>query len=255
MKKSTPLQAALSYATRGWLVFPLHSIKNAACTCGHQDCSSPGKHPLIKNGVKEATREHVTIRTWWKMRPWANVAIAAGQESGLVVLDVDSHKGGDDSLAELEAKHGRIETVEALTGGGGRHLYFAHPKDGPIRNKVALAPGLDVRGEGGYVVAPSSLHVSGRHYEWEAAHHPDDTPLAPIPPWLLDLVREIEKPEPAPAVGARIPEGERNTTLTSLAGAMRRRGMSYDAILAALRAENASKCDPPLPDQEVERGK
>ena len=114
-----------------------------------------------------------------------------------------------------------------------------------------MGPGLDVKADGGYVVAPPSIHPSGDLYTWEVEHHPDDVPLAECPAWLVNLLRTKENcAANATAVGELIPEGKRNTTLMSLAGSMRRRGMSQAAIEAALREENR-RCSPSLPDDEV----
>jgi Bifunctional DNA primase/polymerase, N-terminal/AAA domain/Primase C terminal 1 (PriCT-1) len=217
------LKAALGYAGRGWPVFPCN-----------------GKAPLTEHGFKDATIDVETIRAWWTKWPDANVAIATGAASGLVVLDVDGDDGGD-SLAKLEREHGALpRTVSAKTPHG-QHFYFAHP-GGVIANSVGrLGAGLDVRADGGYVIAPPS---PGR--EWD--EHPDELALAAF---NIDGARR--NGGPAPAVGDVIPEHERNVTLTSLAGTMRRRGMSEAAIVAALQVENHHRCVPSLPDREVGR--
>ncbi|MGQ9553392.1 MAG: phage/plasmid primase, P4 family, partial [Anaerolineae bacterium] len=138
-----------------------------------------------------------------------------------------------------------------LTGGGGDHFYFRHPgkpvKSGPI------APGLDLKGDGGYVIAPPSIHPSGWPYDFEVQGHPDDVPLAEMPQWLLALVAEKagnghRQGEP---LADTIPAGQRNRTLASLAGTLRRRNMSQVAAEAALLAENQARCRPPLPEAEV----
>jgi hypothetical protein len=276
------LAAALAYAQRGWPVLPCHTPQFSGCTCalkrgpcpqrglpGHSPlkvqcscsragtCQNVGKHPRTWNGLKDATIEPHIISKWWHRWPEANVALVTGKPSGIVVLDVDSRHGGDLSLEELSARHGKLpDTVGSLTGGGGRHLCLAHPGGGTvIRNAVGLAgfPGLDIRGDGGYIVAPPSLHASSRHYEWEASSHPANVPLAPMPDWLLALLTspKSRRPGPPPSAEPRIPAGQRNNTLTSLAGTMRRRGMTQAAIFAALAAENAACCDPPLPKAEV----
>ncbi len=148
------------------------------------------------------------------------------------------------------AEHGALPaTVEATTGGGGRHLYFARPES-PVSNKVNLHTGIDLRGDGGFVVAPPSLHASGQRYEWKPGHSPEELSLALPPSWLLKPTQWIAVRGTVEA-DTPIPEGVRNNTLTSFAGAMRRRGMGKEAILAALREENAMRCNPPLPDDEV----
>ena len=246
MSITTPrlLDSALWYAHHGWAVFP---------------CQPGGKAPLTTHGCKDATTDPAIIKEWWQRWPNANVAIATGRGSGIVVLDVDPDHDGDDSLAALLAEHGSLpDTPEVLSGGGGRHLYFKMPAGVEVKNAVAIAGwhGLDFRAEGGYVIAPPSLHPSGTPYTWETSSRPESTPLAEMPPWLVALV--AEKPsanghKPAEALPERIAEGQRNSTLASLAGSMRRRGASEAAILAALLETNAQQCDPPLDDAEVKR--
>lgn len=256
-QKNEMLQAALELAcNHGWPVIPLHSVKDGKCTCRLKDkCENKGKHPRVKDwGNKASTSERVIV-DWWRRWPDANIGIPTGAISGLVVLDIDPRHGGDDSLYELEQKHGPLpNTAEAVTGSGGRHFYFKHPGR-TVRNKAGLdgLPGLDIRGDGGFVVAPPSLHESGRRYEWEGSAHPEDTPRENLPPWLSGLVtdRAAEVKRAAP-VGETIKDGERNATLISLAGSMRYRGFSEDAIYKALQIENQGKCKPPLPDHEVE---
>jgi len=243
------LACAEDYAARGWPVFPLHSIQDGRCTCGKADCQSPGKHPRTPRGLLDASTDANTIRQWWAKWPDANIGIVTGATGGLLVLDVDPGHGGDATLADLLAIHGPLpETVEALTGGGGRHVFFKHP-GGTIRNSAGkLGPGLDVRGDGGYVVAPPSVHASGECYQWTA--DPGETPLAEAPAWLLARLEDTPRPTGAPE-SDRIMEGRRNSALASLAGAMRRKGATETAILAALQEENRTRCDPPLPDSEV----
>lgn len=251
---STHHQAAVEYAERGWLVFPVQGIrKDGSCSCGRPNCPNPGKHPGTSKGLHEATTSREKIDLWWTRWPLANIGIRTGRESGLVVLDIDPGHGGEESLSELETEFGPIpETVEVITGSGGRHLYFKYPQNVErIKSMAGIRPGIDIRGDGGYVVAPPSRHKSGRTYEWEALHHPDDVPIALCPDWLLKLF--VRPGKIIPLVKAPIiAEGRRNSHLTSLAGSMRRRGMSFEAILAALIEENRRVCSPPLPPAEVE---
>ena len=258
MKATISLEeAALSYAKRGWPVFPLHNPINGLgqCSCGREDCDSPAKHPRTLHGLNDATTNEATIREWCTRWPYANIGIVTGAQSGLVVLDVDPRHSGHESLKELEQRYGPLpQTFETITGGDGRHIFFAHPGQ-QISNKVGFAPGLDIRGDGGYIVAPPSLHASGMGYHWEVAHHPDDTPLALISGWLLDLINAPTHSggNGSAPVGEHIPKGERNATLTSLAGTMRRRGMGKNEILAALQVTNAERCVPQVADDELNR--
>jgi hypothetical protein len=165
---------------------------------------------------------------------------------------MDPRHGGDKALAEQEARYGKLpNTLRVRTGGGGLHFYFKHP-GGSIKNKAGLLPGVDVRGDGGYVVAPRSLHKSGRRYEWDG--DPARSALADVPPWLLLLVG-MRQPALESTMKAHVIlcEGTRNATLASLAGTMQRRGMTRGAILAALLAENKIRCNPPLEVREVEK--
>jgi hypothetical protein len=248
---SSPLDAALSYAARGWAVFPCHTPTATGCSC-RQDCGRVGKHPRTKNGLGNATTEEATIRRWWKQWPTANVAIRTGAASGLAVLDEDSYKGGDASRVDLEHSYAPLpETVQQLTGGGGAQYLFAHPGT-PVKNGVeTLGVGLDIRGDGGYIIAPPSLHASGERYAWELTHLPEETPLAPMPPWLLALCQETTRRDVVDA-GAAIPDHHRNNTLFKLGSAVRARGFSHAAILGALQAINTTQCQPPLETAEVE---
>jgi len=167
------LEHALAYAAIGWAVLPLHGIVQGRCTCGDINCSKRGKHPIPRNGLKEATTDEGTIRNWWREFPDANVGIATGEVSGLIVIDVDDgpEKAGFSSLEALQSKHGTIPREACVrTGGGGLHIYLAAPGQLVRSSAGKLAPNIDVRGEGGYVVAPPSLHVSGRNYVWETHH-------------------------------------------------------------------------------------
>jgi KaiC/GvpD/RAD55 family RecA-like ATPase len=254
MSESNLLKAALYYAGRGWHVFPVHSLVGGRCDCGKSDCQNPGKHPRTRNGLNDATTNPATIKEWWQKWTYANVGIRCGAVSGLVVIDVDPRHGGDESLFDLAGAHGNLpHTVEALTGGGGRHILFRHPGVKVKTAKNVLGAGLDIRADGGYVVASPSLHASGNRYQWEPSCLPSQTALAALPDWMLALLRDDtpEVQQRADPVGEKIPAGLRNQTLTSLAGTMRRRGMSRDAVYAALWEENTAKCDPPLSPDEV----
>lgn len=181
--------AAMTYVARGWRVFPVYEMQTGRCACGSAACESPGKHPRTANGCTDASTDAAQLRAWWKRWPTANVAIATGTESNLIVIDVDPDKGGADGLADLEIEHGRIpNTVTVITGSGGAHYYLEHPRDRRIGNRVNLYPGVDVRGDGGYVVAPPSNHRSGKRYAWDAVLGFDDVPVAECVPAMLGLL-------------------------------------------------------------------
>jgi hypothetical protein len=195
------LEAALGYAAQGWLVVPLHSVADGVCTCGDAGCTSAGKHPRTRTGLSEASLDHAQIRLWWERWPASNVGIATGERSGVWVLDVDA-KGspsGVESWAALVAEHGQQETQTAETGSGGAHVVYAWA-DG-VRNRQGIKVDgertqIDVRGDGGYIVAPPSVHASGRRYRWVRQDRP-----APAPEWLLGLVLPpVPKAGPPPVV-------------------------------------------------------
>lgn len=242
--QSDLLGAALEYVRRGLAVIPVR----------------PGaKEPRSAHGCRDASRDTGQVRRWWGTWPDANLGIVTGKPSQLLVVDIDRKPNGPDgeeSFLELVRATGPLpETWEAQTGGGGRHLYYRIPAGTWLASAVRVLPGLDIRGEGGYVVAPPSLHISGRRYTWELSHHPDEMPLAELPAALSRfLIERTGRPPPhAPAGKERIPEGSRNAALTRLAGMMRRRGMTKEAITAALVVENHVRCIPPLPEAEVRR--
>lgn len=239
-------------------IIPLHTVDEdtGACTCGSGSCSSPAKHPiasLVPNGVENATTDPSLVREWWALWPDANIGIATGDISGVIVLDIDAQHGGALSLTNLEAKNGKLpETWTVHTGGGGLHLYFEYVEG--IRNRVGVVPGIDIRSDKGYVVAPPSLHISGNRYVWDDYNKPCTSFQRPAhaPDWLIRLAggHGTERTRASAVVGT-ISEGGRNTTLASLAGTMRRRGMEEDEIFAALRLVNQNRCNPPLTEKEV----
>lgn len=158
------LEHALACASIGWRVFPCHSVTAAGCTCGDSGCNSPGKHPLTGDGFKSATTDPATIRAWWGMWDWANIAVATGQ--GLVVLDIDDVTRQDAWPHELRALLSANTPIARTgrAGGDGRHIFCRSQAD--IGSRAGIWPGVDVRGAGGYVIVAPSAHVSGNFYEW-----------------------------------------------------------------------------------------
>ena len=181
----TELRAsALAYAERGWRVFPLHGIVNGICTCGRTDCGSAGKHPLVRRGLYEATTDRGVIKEWWRRWRSANIGLATGADSGLAVIDVDlpAALASLGKLIELRIPG----TLSGLTGGGGLHLVFSSddPELGNSAGRLPAVtdelPGIDLRANGGYIVAPPSLHRSGTRYHWLDV----ERAIAPAPHWL-----------------------------------------------------------------------
>lgn len=216
------LAAALRYATQDeWHVFP---------------CTPRGKRPLTDNGLNDATRNPDTIRAWWNRWPNANIGIALAP-SHLCVIDVDGPEG-------IPAYHElNLPPTLTVTTGRGTHHYYAGNAPTAI-----LAPKLDLRGDGAYVIAPPSIHETGVLYT------ADKTDVHTLTPLQTARLRKQARPEgaKAPPVADVIPSGERNQALASMAGTMRRRGMSQAEILAALTQANKDRCNPPLRSDEVE---
>jgi hypothetical protein len=245
------VNSACAYAERyHWRVLPVHGIVAGRCTCSRPGCEHPGKHPRLASWPALATTDPQTIRRWWTWWPGGNLGVATGK--GLLVLDVDPRHGGDDSLAALEQAHGAFDTPRALTGGGGTHHLFTI--DTPVKNATDIRPGLDVRGDGGFIVAPPSVHISGRRYVWDASADPSETPLMPAPQWLLALRAESGvRPAGTPGEELRLLEGQRNDRMFRLACAWHRQGIGEPALRAMLAAVSAHHCHPPLSRDELDR--
>jgi hypothetical protein len=195
--------AARAYQAHGWAVLPVHVARAGRCSCGRADCPSPGKHPRVRWERYEHARASVeTVERWLERWPDTNLAVVTGAVSGVIVLDIDPRNGGDESLAALTERWGALPTtVETRTGGGGRHVWFRAPAipvpSGPV------APGLDLKGEGGTVVVPPSVHVSGARYEWAA--DPDAQPLADAPEWLTTVAGGVVGAGPRHPLGRQSP--------------------------------------------------
>lgn len=236
---SALLDAALGYAGRGLRVFP---------------CATGAKRPLTPNGFKSATTNPGQLREWWASWPTANVAVATGD--GLAVVDIDPRSGGHETLrAFVENVGGGQEPVtpEVATGGGGGHLYFRAPAGLACR---VLGDGLDLKATGGYVIAPPSLHASGRHYVWHPARTLDDAPLADLPDWALGTTGRLHGTT-APGEWASIvrygaKHGERNVTTARLAGhRLTRRSLDPAVALALIETWDAQRNRPPLGPIEI----
>jgi hypothetical protein len=239
---------ALTYARRGWPVFP---------------CRPGEKAPATPHGFYDATTDEAMIATWWTRRPSCNVAVRTGAP-GPIVIDVDPRGGGDATLARLEVKLGPLPTdaPRVATPGGGMHFYFQAPTDGePLRSGASvLGLGLDVKAGAGYVLAPPSVvrRADGTAgvYRW-LVPPPEDGRLPPLPPaWLARLRERQARRTTTPLserLAERIPVGARHDALVALAGKLRGAGLDDAAVLAAISAMNKTRCDPPLSQEEVEK--
>ena len=227
------LDVALECAARGWHVFPVKA----------------NKQPCTAHGFKDATTDPARITELWGEFPYAGIGIATGA-SGLIVVDVDCKKDapGYDSWHEIKSRVGdqAEDTTLVETPSGGLHVYYRANGHRFKNTAGSLAPGIDTRADGGYVVGAGSPG-----YEYVDDHGPERLGYMPevLASWLEQAVSS-ERTETTTA-GAAIAEGTRNSTLASLAGTMRRRGIGEAAIEAALLAENEGRCRPPLPDREV----
>lgn len=228
------LEHALLYVDLGWHVFP---------------CKPDDKRPLTPHGFKDATTDPARIREWFAQWPDANLAAATGAASGFVALDVDKKDGapGFESLHALEQEHGALPaTMASQTPSGGKHFLFAHPGRVVKNSASLLAPGIDIRGDGGYVVTPPSL-VNGKRYMWTR-----EVAIAPLPAWLLDLIVAPKNATGGSQFRARfcVPQGERNNYIFRLACSLRARGVLYDQARKQV-LDQAAKCDPPLDPVEA----
>lgn len=236
-------EAAYNYATNfGFAVFP---------------CVPKEKRPLTKNGCKDATTDTSKIAEWFEQRPDANLAIACGAISrNLIVLDIDG-ECGKNSIGEIENKFGPIGPTPKVLTGNGEQLYFISPI--PFKNRVRFAPGLDIRSDGGYVIAGPSIHPNGKTYCWERNRELDRLPVAQLPQWLGDLLQEVRSSNLQSQNRnwkeeiTQVKTGSRNQTLASISGHLFRRGVDLDLAYNLLVAWNQTQTDFPLSPSEFNR--
>jgi hypothetical protein len=234
------IRAALKLAERGLAVFP---------------CRPRDKRPATAHGLKDATTDIVTIQAWWSDDRDYNIGIACGPVSNIFVVDIDDAEA---ELGRLEAQHGELPpTVEVITARG-RHLYFRYPSV-PVSNTAGkIAEGIDTRGDGGYVLAPPSVHPTGRRYRWSVDSA--DT-IAEAPSWLIGLLAPPSNGKGAGTAPSEwrtlvtdgVVEGRRDCSVARLAGLLLRRFVDPVVTLELLQAWNAQRCAPPLPPEDVDR--
>lgn len=179
-------------ASLGWPMFPVHSVSDdGRCSCRKGTaCTDAGKHPRVTGWPTEATADRAQLERWRAKWPGCNWGIATGP-AGLVVVDIDPRHGGHETAYELQQAYGTFPTTPLVdTGGaGGEHLYYARPSGMTVRSgQGTLGAGIDVKAEGGFVVAPGSRHASQRLYRWRGGLSPADVPLATLPPWMAVLL-------------------------------------------------------------------
>ena len=156
-------------AARGWRLFP---------------CREKAKEPLIRKWPDLASSNIDQIELWYRRWPVCNWGIVTGQRSGIWVLDCDGQDGLESFWLKCK-EHGVIDTLAVRTSNEGTHLYFRWPTNGAVRTAAKVLPGVDVRGEGGYVISPGSIHPDGVQYEWLGDR--ESQPIADAPDWLLGL--------------------------------------------------------------------
>lgn len=234
---------AIKYAKLGLAVFPLKENNKA---------------PLTANGFKDATKDIGVIKNWWKQHPKANIGIATGLVSGIAVIDLDedSERGisGYETMNDWMIKEGCVfpDTWQSITGRGGYHIIFKTNK--PIKSRIGVMDGIDIRADGGYIVAPPSIHPNGTQYEWEYA--PDETELCAISDdedveYFFNVINLKGAESKTLEVPEKIEKGGRNDMLYRLACSLQAKGFSDTAIKEAIKAENELKCVPPLPAREI----
>lgn len=252
---SSPLaEAAHDYVERGLAIIPLGVGK---------------KEPVTKSGLNDWTDNPGQIDVWWgqgehagkRGNPSYNIGMACGQVSGgIIAIDLDCHSdeaNGLHFLRDWEVEHGKLpETWTQITGSGGKQLFYRAGQD--IRNSANGEIGVDVRGNGGYVVLPPSLHPCGDCYEWSIS--PDDMDVADADDKVYDFIRTVSKTKKRSdgwnaektGIPSEIKEN-RNETLFSLGRSFLSRGTGHDEVATLIRSLNATICRPPLPADEVEK--
>lgn len=242
-----------AWMAAGWAILPCHSIRNGSCSCGSDDCASQGKHPRLFNGVKGASKNLEVVTGWAQQWPDANWAVATGAPSGIIVADLDrkssdGFKSFDDLLTELRVS--KPDTFEVRSGSGGRHVFFAW-NGAPIRNRVNLRPGLDVRADGGYVLLPGSNHISGGTYEVENRDR-----LAYLPDQLARLLNSGSSMSAIADLSTDdilegVDEGSRDEVMFAAACRWRRQLKNNRAAVTTLVLAAAAACTPPFPEDEA----
>lgn len=244
--KNKLLSAALWYAKHGFSVFPCR----------------PDKSPATPHGFKDATQKEETIREWWRKNPRAMIGVATGAASGglvVVDLDIDEEKGKDGAavLREWEREHGAFpDTVQTLTPRGGVHLWF---RGAGFKSRADIHEGVDIRADGGYIIAPPSMRFDGKEYCFEAGYHIHDTQIAGINDNVAAFIggsrekKAKEKDGEPFHLPDKIEQGSRVSLLMKLCASLRSKGLTDDAIRAAVATENDKRCEPPLSAAEMEK--
>lgn len=240
------IEEALTYLEMGWCVYPAHSVDYRGwCSCGRRDCPTPGKHPIgrwvdFQNRLP-SPRE---VKLWFVMD--CNIGTVTGSVSKLVVVDVD-----DDQGRENVHKLGLTPTLTARTGGGGYHHFYYY--DGKYQSKVKIVGGVDIRGEGGYIILPPSLHVSGKHYKWLEPRPMARFDPAPFEPFLQPQNGAVNSRTAwVEEMWEGVTEGTRSVSAAKLSGRYVNLGLSLDETWVIMEVWN-QRNSPPLPEWELRR--
>jgi putative DNA primase/helicase len=246
---ATKRAAALAYAATGWRVIPNHNLDpQGRCTCRKATCKTPGKHPRILKWEITASKDPAQVAKWWDIWPEANVGILAGADSGIVVLDVDPRNEGDISITTWIEEHGMWdETLEANTGGGGKHIVFQHPGVAFKNSASVLGAGLDIKTDGGQFIVEPSTHASGGTYKWAQFRAPGPMPEAMIAELMKQRSRkpatgQADGPLVITSDGPPILDGTRNRKLFEIASALRGKGATEEQLAEAMHAINKARC-------------
>lgn len=262
----TMLDHALALANEGLIVFPVHyplrTHPNAVCSCSKgANCKHIGKHPATPHGHYDASSDPTAIKRLWQQNRNYNIGLPTGRLNSFDVLDEDLHHNGNLSLQRLIDIHGPLPpTARTKTGGGGHHYLYLHTPGTSNDNSGKIGEGLDYKTEGGFIVAPPSLHASGHTYSWEAPG-----PIAPAPDWLITLIKEESTPNQSSYRRPRrkpeywcnlargsIAEGRRSDAVTSITGLLLdMRGLDPRLAIRLIHGFNIECCNPPLARDEV----
>ena len=236
------------YCEHGFSIFPVYWLVGKSCSCGSSSCKSPGKHPLVSRGFKDATTDIAVIQNWLQKWPLANWGMRTGDAtsggSGVVVVDIDAKSSGLENWEMLREEHPEpIETVSVSTGGAGLHLWFLYPDGLDIRSSASvLSPGIDIRANDGYVLVPPSKTIQ----EYQFILDPREIAIEPCPDWIVSRLinKAIAKQYPVgDRIGLEVHQGARHQTVLSMAGAMRRIGMTPVEMMASLLAVRDHRFD------------
>lgn len=236
---------AKQYVERGWRLIPTAPVTS----------SCNGKRPFLARWQDSSTLDLQRVESWIRKSGNVGIGIVTGECSGLLVLDEDPRNGGTETLVELKRRYGKLpDTPIVETGGGGRHYYFRHPA-GLDRTPKTLGPGLDLKGNNGFVVAPPTMHASGNRYQWDGVFHFEAHNCAEIPAWFFRHIKN-ERNQLLDTIQSAFEhlifhEGQRNERLTSIYGKLLSKNVDPDLAFNLISALNECRCKPPLPDEEV----